>query len=89
MGAGMALTTQDSPMVAGALPAAADETTLRVVVLSQFRLPGRDDPQPDDVLDLPRGLAHELAMYGRVRILDQSNLPPVAPATKAAKEKAK
>ena len=60
------LQAENSPLVAGA-QAPAGQTTVRVRAVSQFRLPGRADPMPGDVLDLPRGLAAELVMYGRVQ----------------------
>lgn len=80
----MALEAQNSALVAGASQEAS--AVERVRVLSQFRLPGRDDPQPDEVLDIPRGLALELRMYGRVEILDAESPPPAKPAKKGKQD---
>ena len=79
----MALQAESSPLVAGTAPATGTKPGVRVEVVSQFRLPGRDDPMPGDVLELPGGLAAELLMYGRVRVV----LDAPKPAAKPAKEK--
>jgi len=93
----MAITTDDMPVVAGAAaPAAAAavvaQPLVAVRVLLQFVLPGQADPEPDDVLQLPRALAHELAMYRKVEFIDAADTftpadpaPAPAPASKAGK----
>ena len=74
------LQADNSPLVAGA-QAPASQPTVRVRAVSQFRLPGRDDPLPGDVLELPRGLAAELGMYGRVQPV-AADEPPATPKRK-------
>lgn len=75
----MALQSEGSPLVAGSTPAAgvaAHENTVAVRALSQFRLPGQDDPQPGDVLQVSHALAAELVMYGRVERVQATEDPP-------------
>lgn len=79
----MALEAEGSPLVAGAQAPAAKPATVRVQVVSQFRLPGSEDPMPGDVLELPPSLAAELQMYGRVQRVAEA----AAPAPKPAKGK--
>jgi len=70
----MVVKAKDSPLVAGAEPAAAGAgNTVAVRVLSQFRLPGREDPTPGDVVQLHPALVAELLMYGRVEIAAKGN----------------
>lgn len=84
----MAITTDDMPVVAGAAAPAAAAVPAALVpvrVLLQFVLPGRPDPEPDDVLRLPRALAYELAMYRKVEFIDPADTftpatPDPAPA---------
>jgi len=70
----MVAKAKDSPLVAGAAdPAAEPGNTVAVRVLSQFRLPGREDPTPGDVVRLHPSLVAELLMYGRVEIAAKGN----------------
>lgn len=80
----MALQAEGSPLVAAASPQApaAPAAGVRVRVLHPFRLPGQDDPQPGDELQLPRSLVAELVMYGRVAVVPTGDA--VAPAAKRA-----
>jgi hypothetical protein len=78
----MVIKTKDMPTVAGAQSAAVvpPQPLVPVRVLLQFLLPGSPDPMPGDEIELPRPLAHELAMYHKVELLPAVADQPPGPA---------